>query len=117
MSFEQKEKGERYKKLRGVCAGISDKIGEMVGEKHEHELALEAMRKVEAGRPCFRLVGGVLVQRTAGEVIPSLEANLKNIEQVIAAQTKNLEEKEKALAEFMRDNNIVVRGDEILIGE
>ena len=38
-------------------------------------LVLDALKNVEGSRKCFRLVGGVLVERTVDEVAPSLEKN------------------------------------------
>ena len=38
-------------------------------------LVAEAIKKVEGTRRCYRLVGGVLVERTASEVLPAVENN------------------------------------------
>ena len=42
-------------------------------------LVLDAFKKVEPTRKCFRLIGGVLVERTVQEIKPSLEENLVNV--------------------------------------
>jgi len=44
-----------------------------------HRLVLDAFKKVEPTRKCFRLIGGVLVERTVQEIQPSLEENLVNV--------------------------------------
>ena len=43
--------------------------------KRLFRLVLEALKPLEADRVCYRLVGGVLVQRSLKEVVPSLEMN------------------------------------------
>ena len=52
------------------------KISELDGELTEHQLVTEAMKEMEASRRCFRMIGGVLVERTVGEVKPAVERNL-----------------------------------------
>ena len=44
-----------------------------------HRLVLDAFKKVEPTRKCFRLIGGVLVERTVEEIKPSLDENLVNV--------------------------------------
>lgn len=45
----------------------------------EHELVLKTLEPVEATRTCFRLIGGVLVERTVAEVRPAVAANAENL--------------------------------------
>lgn len=40
---------------------------------------IETLQGVEAGRKCFRMVGGVLVERTVGDVLPELETNRERL--------------------------------------
>jgi prefoldin subunit 2 len=42
-------------------------------EKKEHELVIEATKELESNRKCWRMIGGVLVERTLGEVLPALK--------------------------------------------
>lgn len=49
-------------------------------------LVIDTLREVDPSRKCFRLVGGVLVERTVKEVLPALETNK---EQVIDPKMKN----------------------------
>jgi chaperonin cofactor prefoldin len=52
-------------------------------DHHEHELVLSAMVALEPTRKCFRLVGGVLVERTVAEVHPAVTSNKEKIKSVI----------------------------------
>lgn len=38
-------------------------------------LVIETLKEVEKDRKCFRMIGGVLVERTVNEVLPALEQN------------------------------------------
>lgn len=40
-----------------------------------HSLVIDTLREVDQGRKCYRMVGGVLVERTVKEVLPALENN------------------------------------------
>lgn len=49
-------------------------------------LVIDTLKDVDPSRKCFRLVGGVLVERTVKEVLPALETNK---EQVMVENRKN----------------------------
>ena len=42
-------------------------------------LVIETLKDVDPTRKCFRLVGGVLVERTVKEVLPALESNKEQV--------------------------------------
>lgn len=42
-------------------------------------LVIDTLKDVDPSRKCFRLVGGVLVERTVKEVLPALEANKEQV--------------------------------------
>lgn len=44
-----------------------------------HRLVIDTLKDVDASRKCFRLVGGVLVERTVKEVLPALESNKEQV--------------------------------------
>ncbi|RYH07106.1 hypothetical protein EON65_42095 [archaeon] len=48
-------------------------------DRDEHKLVVETMSKLEAERKAFRLVGGVLVERTVGEVLPAVSQNYEGV--------------------------------------
>jgi prefoldin subunit 2 len=58
---------------------LINKIAELQQESKEHQLVLDAFTKVEPERRCFRLIGGVLVERTVKDIKPGLEENLANV--------------------------------------
>lgn len=44
-----------------------------------HSLVIDTLKEVDPSRKCFRLVGGVLVERTVKEVLPALENNKEQV--------------------------------------
>lgn len=42
-------------------------------------LVIDTLKDVDPSRKCFRLVGGVLVERTVKEVLPALQTNKEQV--------------------------------------
>merc|ERR1711924_248896 len=59
----------------------------------EHSLVLKAFEKVEPTRRCFRMVGGVLVERTVGEVTPAVTENMTKIKEAVKGIESQLKKK------------------------
>ncbi len=93
---------QQYQAMRMDANGLASKISELEqgsllrqssscslfppdlpSDHHEHELVLSAMENLEPTRKCFRLVGGVLVERTVAEVHPAVTSNKEKIKSVI----------------------------------
>lgn len=62
----------------------------------------------DPSRKCFRLIGGVLVQRTVKDVVPALETNYTGIKEVLETLVKTYKTKEEEFAAFQREHKIVV---------
>ena len=45
-----------------------------------HSIVMDALKKVDPGRKCFRMIGGVLVERTVKEVLPALQFNSEQVQ-------------------------------------
>eukprot|EP00932_Pfiesteria_piscicida_P003909 SRR837773.13816.p1 GENE.SRR837773.13816~~SRR837773.13816.p1 ORF type:complete len:138 (+),score=44.87 SRR837773.13816:24-416(+) len=82
---------QQYSQIEKECSTFLNKIAELEQEANEHALVLKAFEKVEPGRRCFRMVGGVLVERTVAEVSPAVKQNQEKIGQFV----KKLEEELK----------------------
>jgi chaperonin cofactor prefoldin len=74
----------RFQEMRAELTQIWNKITELDMERNEHTLVLNAILPLDATRKCFRLIGGVLVERTVGEVLPAVQRNKDGIEKVRA---------------------------------
>ena len=70
--------------------GLPDaiKINELTSERDEHRRVIENLTKLEPERKAFRLIGGVLVQRTVGEILPIVQTNFEGIKEIIVKKNK-----------------------------
>merc|ERR1712242_208343 len=75
---------------------LHQKLAEIKQERGEHELVADSLRKAEPERKAWRLVGGVLTERTVGEVLPASE--------------KQIEAKAKEITAYREKHQILVQG-------
>ena len=81
----------RYKKLNQEAQMLIQKLIELEDEKKENELVLESISKLEDGRKCWRLVNGVLMEKTKVEVIPEMRLVSNNLSSIINQITDTLQ--------------------------
>ncbi|KAF9057923.1 Prefoldin beta-like protein [Panaeolus papilionaceus] len=100
---------QTFVRLQNELQALARKIGELESEAEEHTLVLATLDEALAEDPdrkCFRLIGGVLVERTVKEVNPALKTNRDGIQKVIATLVDQYKAKEKDLDAFRRNYNI-----------
>lgn len=100
---------QNYTRLQNELQSLANKIGELEQESEEHSLVLTTLNEALQGEPdrkCFRLVGGVLVERTVKDVVPALETNRSGIQTVISSLAEQYKGKENDFEAFKRDYNI-----------
>lgn len=61
---------------------------------------VDTLTPLEASRRAYRLVGGVLVERTVGEVLPSVKTNQEGIKQLLQQLAKSQADKELAATKW-----------------
>ncbi|KJA29818.1 hypothetical protein HYPSUDRAFT_60665 [Hypholoma sublateritium FD-334 SS-4] len=108
-ALSDQEIQQTYVRLQNELQALARKIGELESEADEHSLVLVTLDEALAEDPdrkCFRLVGGVLVERTVKDVSPALTHNRDGILQVISTLTEQYKTKEKDLEGFKREYNI-----------
>ncbi|XP_015740140.1 prefoldin subunit 2 [Coturnix japonica] len=81
-------------------------------ELNEHGLVIETLREVDPTRKCYRMVGGILVERTVKEVLPALEGNREQISKIIESLSQQLQSKGRELNEFREKHNIRLVGED-----
>ena len=72
----------RYKQLNQEAQVLVQKLMELEDEKRENELVIESISNLEDTRKCWRLVNGVLMEKTKVEVIPEMRVVINNLNQV-----------------------------------
>lgn len=58
---------------------LAGKLHEFESELSEHEQVLNQLRPLDAERRAYRLIGGVLVERSVGDVIPVLSQTAERV--------------------------------------
>ncbi|KAI0005141.1 Prefoldin beta-like protein [Russula compacta] len=100
---------QTYSRFQSDLQNLASKIGELEQEAEEHGLVLSTLDEALAGEPdrkCFRLIGGVLVERTVKDVVPALQTNRDGIRKVIASLSEQYKAKEGEFDKFKEEYNI-----------
>ena len=90
---------------------------EIEDEKKENELVLESISKLEDTRKCWRLINGVLMEKTKLEVVPEMRTVINNLNNVgkqitdtlvaVKQEIKNLEGAYDHIMKASKDNQQV----------
>lgn len=68
----------------------------------------ETLEPLPADRKCFRLINGVLVERTVKEVLPALKTNSDGLKQVLEELLKQYKNKQEEMDKWKKKNNVQV---------
>ncbi|EER13248.1 prefoldin subunit, putative [Perkinsus marinus ATCC 50983] len=96
-----KEVQSKVQQLDRERSAIVSKIAELEQESKEHGLVLGAFDKVPEDRRCYRLVGGVLVERAVKDFRPVVEDNKGRMEEALKSLSDMLSEKTKTMEELI----------------
>ena len=69
---------------------LVQKLMELEDEKKENELVIESISKLEDTRKCWRLINGVLIEKTKVDVIPEMRTQINNLNAVAKQITDTL---------------------------
>ena len=108
----EREVIEYFTSLSRETNAARQKIAELGVSLREHVNVLTNVRGLEPTRRCFRSVGGVLVERTVGEVIPAVETNASNLQRAIDAIKEQCAVKEAELEALRKKYKIRVQGED-----
>merc|ERR1712122_108363 len=87
---------------------METKTNELQQDLNEHNIVIETLNGVDGDRKCFRMVGGVLVERTVKEVVPALVNNRDKMGKLIGSLEKQLTEKGEEINGYMEKHQIQV---------
>ena len=60
-------------------------------------MVLETLKPLPQDRKCFRMINGVLVERTVKEVVPALETNSEGLKKVLEELVKQYKRQEQEM--------------------
>lgn len=69
---------------------------------------MDTLKDMPGDRKCFRMVGGVLVEKTVSHVIPALQTNSQGLTQVIETLRADYVKTEGELKKWQTKNNVQI---------
>ncbi|KFH47220.1 prefoldin subunit-like protein [Hapsidospora chrysogenum ATCC 11550] len=97
-----------YSNYKNTLQTIAQKIGDIEQEAEEHKLVLETLEPLSGDRKCFRLINGVLVERTVKDVVPALKTNQEGLKKVLDDLVKQYKSKQDELDKWKKKHNVQV---------
>ncbi|KAK8218404.1 Prefoldin beta-like protein [Phyllosticta capitalensis] len=107
-SKKQQELQMQYSNYKNILQQLAQKIGDVEQEAEEHKLVLETLEPLSGERKCFRMINGVLVERTVQEVVPALKTNSEGLKKVLDDLLKQYKSKQDEMDKWKKKNNIQV---------
>ncbi|KAI4197906.1 MAG: hypothetical protein LQ350_005609 [Teloschistes chrysophthalmus] len=80
---KQQELQQQYTTYKNNLQQLAERIGNVEQETEEHKLVLETLKPLPDSRKCFRMINGVLVERTVKDVMPALQTNWDGLRKVL----------------------------------
>ena len=107
----------RLQALQQVCQELTRKINELDMDRTEHGLVIDALKPLDPGRKCFRMVGDVVVERTIAEVFPAVVKNRDAIIETMNKMGEALAAKQKYADEFAAKHKVRAQGTQPVAAE
>ncbi|KAI0539663.1 Prefoldin subunit-domain-containing protein [Xylaria digitata] len=97
---KQQELQATYSNYKNTLQQLAQKIGDVEQEAEEHKLVLETLEPLSNDRKCFRMINGVLVERTVKDVVPALKTNAEGLKKVLDDLVKQYKTKQDDLEKW-----------------
>jgi len=68
-----------YRRMQSEMQSLIQNLTKFEMDRNEHRLVEETLEPLDPDRRAFRLVGGVLVERTVKEVLPTVKEHRNNV--------------------------------------
>uniref|UniRef100_A0A8D8S1Q4 Prefoldin subunit 2 n=1 Tax=Cacopsylla melanoneura TaxID=428564 RepID=A0A8D8S1Q4_9HEMI len=100
-----------FQNLRAEQRQIATKLSELEQELTEHKIVLDTLKDLDGDRRCFRLIGGVLCEKTVKDVIPTLTSNRDQLNTLITSLNEQLTKKGIEINEYKDKYDIQMQGN------
>ncbi|GAA5982669.1 hypothetical protein JCM5350_002142 [Sporobolomyces pararoseus] len=103
----EQELAAQFRRTQTELQALVQKITELERELEEHTLVGQTLKEAfetEPSRKCFRLVGGVLVERTVAEVLPQLQEQTDQLKNILETLMNEHKKKERNFVQWQKDN-------------
>ncbi|ETN37180.1 uncharacterized protein HMPREF1541_08170 [Cyphellophora europaea CBS 101466] len=114
---KQQDLQTQYSNYKNTLQSLAQKVGEIEQEIEEHKQVPQALdgrqKLIEGNRKCFRLINGVLVERTIEDVLPALSTNSDGLKQVLEELVKQYKAKQDELDKWKAEKEQHSSGAEL----
>jgi len=111
-TLSEQEVINTYQMLRQEVSQLFTKLNDLENQKAEHKLVIDAIKDLDPKRKCFRLIGGVLVERTVQDTLPAVTEHMEKLANVMEKLTEQRDTKIEKVEELQKKYNIRVKGEE-----
>ncbi|KAI4269563.1 MAG: hypothetical protein L6R38_007419 [Xanthoria sp. 2 TBL-2021] len=91
---------QQYTNYKNNLQQLADRIGNVEQETEEHKLVLETLKPLPGERKCFRMINGVLVERTVKDVLPALQINSDGLKRVLDELVKQYKRQQEDMEKW-----------------
>lgn len=107
----------QYNQYQENVSAMQSQLGTLTSQIQEHLIVDKTLTAIEpaqrSGRKCFKMVGGVLVDKSVDEVIKILNDDVKVLNQTKATLEKTMVDTSKEMEKWMKANNVkIVKGQQ-----
>ncbi|KAI9736894.1 MAG: hypothetical protein M1818_005945 [Claussenomyces sp. TS43310] len=99
---KQQELQNQYSNYKSSLQQIAQKIGDVEQEAEEHKLVLDTLTPLPEDRKCFRMINGVLIERTVKDVIPALKTNSEGLSKVLEDLVKSYKKQQDDMEKWKK---------------
>ncbi|XP_014211922.1 prefoldin subunit 2 [Copidosoma floridanum] len=103
-----------FQTLRNEQRIMISKISEMEAELNEHKIVIDTLKNINPTRKCYRMIGGILCERTVEEIMPALISNKEQLTKVIKSLNDQLSKKGTEINEYKEKHHICIKGQDII---
>merc|ERR1712072_710098 len=104
------EQQQKYMAVKNEYTALFKSVISLEEDKKEHLLVYDTIKDLDVGRKCWRMVGGVMVERTIGEIMPPLKQKIDaEISEKLKLYNEKLSTKEKQMVEIEKEFGIVTK--------
>ncbi|KAL8869248.1 MAG: hypothetical protein Q9174_004410 [Haloplaca sp. 1 TL-2023] len=91
---------QQYTTYKNNLQQLAERIGSVESETEEHKLVLETLTPLPKDRKCFRMINGVLVERTVKDVLPALQTNADGLKKVLDELVKQYKRQQEEMEKW-----------------
>lgn len=103
---------QKYNKFQAEITDMQEQLSSMSAQVQEHLIVDKTLSEISPdqrkGRKCFKMIGGVLVEKSVDEVIKILHEEVKALQEQRSKSEKLLTEARKNMDNWIKANGIKI---------